>query len=145
MTDPDLLARYGRAWERYDKADRRRILRAVNRAQPLDDPAEAALAVVFAQRQRRLWRRWWFVIPTVGALFAFPLGLEAVVGNLVAGLALVGLLAVFFIWRANRALAANRAVVEEAVARKRARASKSKSRGGGRSGRKGKGRRGGRR
>jgi hypothetical protein len=120
-TDPidAALARHRRAWERYDRTDRRRVMRAVNRMQALDDPAEAALAVMFARRQRRMWTRFWWVYPIIPAIIAAPRGWEAVLANLVMGGVIVAVLAGAFTWRAKRSADLNLAVVEAAQARKR--------------------------
>jgi hypothetical protein len=106
--------RDGGAWGRLSTADRRRILRAVNRMRALEDPREAAMAVEVAQRQRRMWRRWWWVIPLLGGLLALPGGVEVAATNAVVGGVLVGVLAAAFSWRAGRSAELNQAVVDAA-------------------------------
>ncbi|MDQ4131088.1 MAG: hypothetical protein M3133_08890 [Actinomycetota bacterium] len=104
------------AWARLSSADRRRIVRSVNRAQPLSDPHEAALAVGVAQNQQRFWRKGWIVGPLVaGALFANR-GWFALLLNLAMATVLFGVMAYLFHRRARHAEAANRAVVQAARA-----------------------------
>jgi hypothetical protein len=106
--------RYLKTWARMDRADRRRVMRAVNRMQAMPNPAEAALAVEFAKRQRRMWIRWWWVLPVLSGLLASTRGWEAALINAAFGAVFVGLLAAAFAWRASRSLALNQAVVDEA-------------------------------
>jgi hypothetical protein len=144
-TDPSLQERYAKAWAKLDKADRRRILRASNRMQALEDPAEAALAVEFANRQRRLWRRWWWVLPVVGGLAALPGGWEMAVFNAIFGGVLVGFLAAAFTWRSGRSAKINQEVVDAASRNRRSGSPKKRSKAGGGSAGNRKRRRGGRR
>ncbi|MFN2556311.1 MAG: hypothetical protein ABR592_05465 [Nitriliruptorales bacterium] len=102
------------AWARLQGADRRRIVRAVNRAQPLRDPHEAALAVGVAQKQQRFWRKGWIVGPLVAGVLFANRGWWALVLNLAMATLLFGLMAYLFYRRAQRAEAANRAVVQAA-------------------------------
>jgi hypothetical protein len=120
MSTPDpAYERYVRVWTRMDRTDRRRVMRAVNRMQALPDPAEAALAVEFAKRQRRMWIRWWWVLPVLSGLLALPRGWEAGLVNAAFGAVFVGLLAAAFAWRAGRSRDLNQAVVDEARRSKR--------------------------
>jgi hypothetical protein len=121
--------RYRKAWERMDRSDHRRILKAVNRVQALDDPAEAALAVVFARRQRRMWLRWWWVLPIIGALIALPVGLDAAIVNLVMGAVFVGIVGVVFSRRAGRAARVNQEVVDAARKNRRSGSPKKRAHG----------------
>lgn len=115
MSSPDpAYERYVRVWSRMDRADRRRVMRAVNRMHALSEPAEAALAVEFAKRQRRMWIRWWWVLPVLSGLLALPRGWEAGLVNAAFGAFFVGLLAAAFAWRAGKSMALNQAVVDEA-------------------------------
>lgn len=107
------------AWARLDKPARRRVRRAVNRAQPAEDPTEAALAATMAAGQRRMWRYAWLFGPAVAALLQIPAGWQAVVANALFATALFGFMGFIFSWKAKRAEAANRAVVEEARAKRR--------------------------
>lgn len=115
----ELQARYRKAWSRMDRGDRRRVMRAVNRMQALDDPAEAALAILYAQRQRRLWVRWWWVLPAVNGLVAAPRGWASVGINVAIGVVLVAVIASLFTWRAGRATQVNREVLEQTTRRRR--------------------------
>lgn len=116
--DPN-AARYRKAWARMDRSDRRRVMRAVNRMQALEEPAEAALAIRFAQRQRRMWVRWWWVLPLLNGAVAYPRGWTAVGVNVLIGALLVGIFAAAFAWRAGRSLQLNREVLEAAQRRRR--------------------------
>jgi hypothetical protein len=116
--DPS-FERYAKAWKRYDRTDRRRIMRAVNRMQPLDDPAEAALGVLFARRQRRMWTRWSWIYPLIPAAIAIPRGWEAVLVNLLIGGVAMVLFASAFTWRAKRSERIQLEVIEAAQKRRR--------------------------
>jgi hypothetical protein len=119
-SQPDpLVERYKKSWARMDRADRRRVMRAVNRMQPLEDPAEAALAVMFAQRQRRMWIRWWWVLPAVNGAIGWPGGWQMVLVNIVIGGVIVGVFVSLFVWRAGRSAKVNREVLETAQKRRR--------------------------
>jgi hypothetical protein len=118
-TAPDPLARHRKAWSRYSRADRRRIMRAVNRLEPLADPAEAALAVFFARRQRRMWTRFGWVYPLIPALVALPRGWQAVAVNAAVGAVLVVAIGAAFVWRARRSEQIQLEVVHAAQRRKR--------------------------
>lgn len=102
------------AWARLNSADRRRILRAVNRAHALGDPHEAALAVGVAQNQQRFWRKGWVVGPLAAVLLFASSGWFALVLNVAIAALLFGLMAYLFYQRARRAEAANREVVQAA-------------------------------
>jgi hypothetical protein len=128
-TNPPPNERYRQAWARMGRTERRRVLRAVNRVQALDDPAEAALAVVFAQRQRRLWTRWWWVLPIGGGLIALPAGLEAALANIALAAVFVGILAALFSWRAGRAVQINQEVVNAAQKSRRSGSPQKRTRG----------------
>jgi hypothetical protein len=143
-TDPSLSERYAKAWAKLDRTDRRRILRASNRMQALEDPAEAALAVEFANRQRRMWKRWWWVLPVVGGLAALPGGWQVAVSNAIFGGVLVAFLAAAFTWRSGRAAKINQEVVDTATRNRRSGSPKKRSKSAGSSAKR-KGRRGGRR
>lgn len=129
--EPDDLSfdRYRKAWARYERADRQRVVRAVNRMQPLDDPAEAALGIVFARRQQRMWMRWGWVYPLIPAAFAWNRGWEAVLANLAVGVVLMLLIAGLFVWRAKRSERIQREVIEAASRRRRSGSPKTRAKG----------------
>ncbi len=102
------------AWGRLTSADRRRIVRAVNRAQALRDPHEAALAVGVAQNQQRFWRKGWLVGPLAAILLFASSGWFALVLNVIVATLLFGLMAYLFYRRARRAEVANREAVRAA-------------------------------
>ena len=77
---------------RLDRAERRAIMRAVNRGRAVEDRRHAPLAVAVAQRQQRFWRAAWLLGPTIalaqGALTGLPpeqVVLLAAWGTLVLG------------------------------------------------------------
>ena len=67
---------FNRLWGQVTMADRRRILRAVNRGRLLESRKEAALAVVLARRQQRFWRYAWLLGPVLALPLALLLGIE---------------------------------------------------------------------
>jgi hypothetical protein len=94
-----------------DFADRRAIVRAVNRGQLVEKRKHAPLAVVVARRQQRIWRWGWLAGPLIG-LTQLGIGWEAAVVNAIIGTMLLGSLARFWYLRAARAEAANLALAE---------------------------------
>ncbi len=102
------------AWSAMDRADRRRVLKSVNRMQALEDPAEAATAVWLANRQRRIWVRWWWVFPLLGGLTAAPRGAVAIAVNVGIGAVFIAGLAAAYAWRARKSMELNQAVVDGA-------------------------------
>lgn len=117
-TDPS-RERYRKAWTTLDRYDRRRILRAANRMQALTEPAEAAFAIEIAQQQKRLWVRWWWLLPVVASLVSIPRGWQPVVIYIIVGGFPMFLLSRANVWRANKAIRLNAAVVEEAQKQKK--------------------------
>lgn len=103
--------RYRRQWGELSLADRRRIMRAVNAGRALEEPREAALAVVTAARQERFWRRSWLLAPLAALLFVGQ-GWIAVAVNAALALAAIGVLSWWRLRRVRRAAARNRAVVD---------------------------------
>lgn len=97
---------YQRRWRQLDFADRRRILRAVNRGERLTARREAALAVALARRQQRFWSRVWLFAPLVG-LLNYRAGIVAVVVNAALATLVLGAAAWFWHRRAARAEQAN--------------------------------------
>lgn len=99
--------RFRRAWNDLPFADRRRISKAVNRGDVLDDERDAQLAVMTARRQERFWSWAWLIGPVVSfAQFAGRDWRLAVTG---AGIAAVvtGLLSIWFLRKARRAQEVN--------------------------------------
>jgi hypothetical protein len=92
-------------------AERRAIVRAVNRGELVEKRKQAPLAVVVARRQQRIWRWGWLAGPLIG-LTQLGIGWEAAVVNAVIGTMLLGGLARFWYLRAARAEAANLALAE---------------------------------
>jgi hypothetical protein len=127
--DDDLpLTRYEKAWSRFDRTDRRRIMRAVNRMQPLEEPAEAALGYVFARRQRRMWTRWWWVYALLPAAVAIPQGWQQILVSGAVGGVLAGGIAAAFAWRARRSMDVQAEVVRAAQRKRRSGSPKRRSR-----------------
>lgn len=101
--------RYQEAWGALSFSDRRRIMRAVNRGDALEDPGEAALAVVTADRQERFWSWIWLLGP-LGALLFLLDDLLAFLVNAVLLTVVLGGLSWWRLRRVRRARARNRAV-----------------------------------
>lgn len=62
---------YQRAWSQMSFRQRREILRAVGRGQPMRRRKDARLAVATARNQQRYWKFAWLMAPAV-ALVALP-------------------------------------------------------------------------
>jgi hypothetical protein len=92
-------------------ADRRAIVKAVNRGQLVEKRKHAPLAVVVARRQQRIWRWGWIAGPLIG-LAQLGVSVEAALINAVIGTLTLGGLARFWYLRAARAEAANLALAE---------------------------------
>ena len=92
-------------------ADRRAIVRAVNRGQAVEVRKHAPLAVVLARRQQRLWRYAWLVGPLLG-LVGLMDGWQVAVVNAMLGTLMLGGAARFWYLRAVRAEGANLALAE---------------------------------
>jgi hypothetical protein len=87
--------------------ERRAVVRAVNRGQPVEQRKHAEHAVHIARRQMRFWSLSWLIGPVVGLAQVAQLGWQvALLNALVAALAL-GAMSAFFYLRARRALQAN--------------------------------------
>lgn len=102
---------FQRRWRALEHADRRRIIRAVNRGRQLDDRSDAALAVVMARRQQRFWRYAWLIGPAIvlGTSAFSETTVESLLLNLVLSIAILGAMAVFWRRRAARAEELNHA------------------------------------
>jgi hypothetical protein len=92
-------------------AERRAIIRAVNKGQLVEKRKHAPLAVVVARRQQRIWRWGWIAGPLIG-LVQLSVSLEAAIVNAVIGTLTLGALARFWYLRAARAEAGNLALAE---------------------------------
>jgi hypothetical protein len=110
-TGPDTAVdRQRREFAALPFASRRAVVRAVSRGRRVDDRKLAVHAVVVARRQQRLWRWLWLTGPLIGAT-QIPLGWQtAVVAVVITTLTMV-LLSRFWVLRAERAEAANLALV----------------------------------
>ena len=97
---------FNRRWRQLTPADRRRVLRAVNKGQVLDSRKEAALAVIMARRQQRFWRWAWLAGPLLSIPLGSLLGVEGL-GNQVAyalfGAGILIAMSIFYTRRAQRA------------------------------------------
>ncbi len=89
-------------WAKLDFRDRRRIMKAVNRAQALDDPGEARIAVGAARGQQRFWRWSWLIGVPIG-LLQYRQGTEAMLVNLSVALIILGGMSLLFRRRARKA------------------------------------------
>ncbi|MFO7776893.1 MAG: hypothetical protein R6V28_00915 [Nitriliruptoraceae bacterium] len=94
-----------------DAADRRSILKAVNRGRAVEVRKHAPLAVHIAHRQMRFWKWSWVIGPAVGLLQIGQLGLAAAVLNALLATALLGSMSAFFYLRAQRSAQANLALM----------------------------------
>lgn len=101
-------AEHQRQFAGLETADRRAIIRAVNRGKAVDQRKLAPLAVGVARRQRKFWRVAWLLGPLVGltSLFA-EADLVASLMNSAVATAALGLMAWFWYSRARRAEALN--------------------------------------
>lgn len=94
-------------WSDLDTTDRRAIVRAVSRGEPVRQRSHARLAVVRARQQQTYWKYAWLAAPAV-SLFALGSGWQVV---LVQAVLLTSILGGFARWRYRRAVAAEEANV----------------------------------
>jgi hypothetical protein len=99
------------AWRALDRDTKRRIRRAVNRAQPADNRREAALAVAVARGQQRFWRFGWLFGPLLAVMLLAGEPAVALVANGIFAAVVFGVLSLFLIRRARRAERVNREAV----------------------------------
>jgi hypothetical protein len=92
-------------------ADRRAIVRAVNRGRAVEVRKHAPLAVHIAHRQMRFWKWSWVIGPAVGLLQIGQLGPAAAVLNALLATALLGSMSAYFYLRAQRSAQANLALM----------------------------------
>jgi len=95
-----------------DSSERRAIVKAVNRGQPVDKRKHAPFAVHIAERQMRLWRWSWLIGPVVGLLQIGQLGLLPAIINALVASAFLGAMSAFFWIRARRSQQANLALAD---------------------------------
>ena len=95
---------------RLDAVERRAIVKAVNRGNPVENRKHAPLAVHIAQRQMRFWKWSWLIGPAVGLIQINQLGWIAAVINALMASAFLGAMSAFFYLRARRAEEANLAL-----------------------------------
>jgi hypothetical protein len=98
-----------------DQADRRAVMRAVNRGKAVENRKHAPLAVMVARRQQRFWKWSWVLGPLLGAVQLLLVPVEVAVFN--AGLATLGLVAFSVFWY-RRAARAERLNLELAEGRR---------------------------
>ncbi len=101
-----------RRFAELDPAQRRAVIKAVNRGQPVAVRKHAPMAVALAQRQKRFWKYSWLLGPALAILQATTVGIE--VGLINGGVVTLGLIgASWWFWsRASRAEALNRDIAE---------------------------------
>ena len=110
---------YRDAWAALDRDARRRVRRAVNRGQALDNRAEARVAVALARSQRSFWRWGWIVGPGIVLAFTIREEWPVVLANVGMVAVVVGAMSLYFNRRARRAEAANLAIVDRRKASKK--------------------------
>lgn len=102
-----------------DRAERRAIMRAVNRGIPLPKRRDAELAIGVARRQQRFWSRAWLLGPAIALLQALLTPIGWLEGLLLAawGTVLLGMMAAWWWTRARRAELENLRVVSGRLGR----------------------------
>jgi hypothetical protein len=103
-------AEYQRRWRALDTDTRRSIVRSVNRGLALDDPREAAMAVMTARQQQRFWAKAWMIAPVASLLVLISpsqRSLVAYAANSALGILILGVMGMFSRRRAHRAEVAN--------------------------------------
>jgi hypothetical protein len=110
-----------------DPAERRAVMKAVNRGQAVEVRKHAPLAVLVARRQQRFWKWSWLLGPILGAVQLLLVPVEVAVFH--AGLATLGLAAFSVFWY-RRAARAERLNLELADGRRRSGTSSGRPAGG---------------
>ena len=102
-----------------DRAERRAIMRAVNRGIPMPKRRDAELAIGVARRQQRFWSRAWLLGPAIALLQALLTPIGWLEGLLLAawGTVLLGMMAAWWWTRARRAELENLRVVGGRIGR----------------------------
>jgi hypothetical protein len=93
-------------------AQRRALVRSINRGQPAPERSQTALAIALAQRQQRFWRLAWLLGPALGVLQLFFAPWQRVLPSAISGSAMLGAMSLWWWARARRAEQANRTVLE---------------------------------
>lgn len=96
-----------------DRAQRREIMRAVNRGLPMERRRDAELAVGVARRQQRFWSRAWLLGPAIALVQVLVTPIGLLEGLLLAawGMVLLGMMSAWWWTRARRAELENLRVV----------------------------------
>lgn len=92
-------------------ADRRALVRSINRGRPAPQRAQAALAIALARRQQRFWRLAWLLGPMLGAVQLLFAPWQQVLPSALSGAAVLGAMSLWWWVRARRAEEANRALL----------------------------------
>ncbi len=110
---PDEKQRYRELQQQFADVttdQRRAIVRAVNRGQPVENRRHAPLAVMIAQRQIRFWRWAWLIAPALGIGQLFVAEPQVALMNGLFGTMVLGTLAWFWMRRARQSMDANAAL-----------------------------------
>lgn len=99
-------AEHRRRFAALDTAQRRAIIKAVNRGRAVEQRRHAPLAVGVARQQQRFWQWAWVVGPIVG-LVQLRSGWQAALVNALLGTLILAGLCWFWVTRARRAEQAN--------------------------------------
>ena len=104
MTKQD-VRRLNERFGRLDRAERRAIVRAVNRGEAMPRRRDAELAVGVARRQQRFWSRAWLLGPGIALIQVLVTPIGWLEGALLAawGTLLLGMMAAWWWTRARRA------------------------------------------
>lgn len=101
-TIPD-RAEHQRRFAALDTADRREIIRSVNRGREVEKRKLAPLAVGVARRQKRFWKYAWLVAPAMALVQLLFVPPDLVIMSGVVSTLTLGAMAFFFWRRAARA------------------------------------------
>jgi hypothetical protein len=101
-----------------DFAERRAIVKAVNRGRAVESRRHAPIAVGVALRQIRFWKWAWLFGPAVGAAQVFVTDLQTALANGLLGGLIIATMGWYLISRAKRAIAANMELTEGRTGRK---------------------------
>ena len=112
MTKQD-VQRLNARFAELDRAERRAIVRAVNRGEAMTRRRDAELAVGVARRQQRFWSRAWLLGPSIALIQVLVTPIGWLEGALLAawGTLLLGMMAAWWWTRARRAELENLRVI----------------------------------
>jgi len=112
MTKQD-VQRLNARFSELDRAQRRAIVRAVNRGEGMARRRDAELAVGVARRQQRFWSRAWLLGPSIALIQVLVTPIGWLEGALLAawGTLLLGMMAAWWWTRARRAELENLQVI----------------------------------